>query len=68
LELGRADEALAALDHAEVPKSGSWAVLRARAHWMNGDETQAVELLSSASEAGNRAAADLLSRLEVTAS
>ena len=64
LELGRAEEALEALDAAGLPDRGSWAVLRARAHWHLGASQEARRLLQAAVESGNRAAVELLESLE----
>ena len=64
LELGRGDEALEALDQAGVSNQGSWAVLRARAHWLAGRSSQALELLQGAVASGNRSAAEMLETLE----
>jgi hypothetical protein len=63
LELGRGAEALLALDQAKVPNKGSWAVMRARAYLLEGDEGQATSLLEDAARAGNRSAATLLESL-----
>ena len=64
LELGRGAEALEALDLAGVASQGSWAVLRARAHWLCGRSDEAKTLLQAAKDSGNRSAADLLATLE----
>jgi tetratricopeptide (TPR) repeat protein len=68
LELGRGDEALEALNQAGVSNQGSWAVLRARAHWLSGRSSEARELLQGAVASGNRSAAEMLETLEAEVS
>ncbi len=68
LELGRGAEALEALDLAGVASQGSWAVLRARAHWLCGRTDEARSLLRGAAQSGNRSAEDMLATLEAEVS
>ncbi len=65
LEMGRGQDALNALDAAGVSNRGSWALLRARAHWLAGQSNEARALLETAVAAGNRAAQDLLHSMEM---